>query len=122
MICTAFQEDGDEARSEAPATVQEITQLPRELLDEMVRRRPAFKLCHSHTADQEYYANACSCGTFFGDHFIYSDPGGGGFFPTSDDEAAQIDVEQLPIDEPVEVEANWGMGAADHILEKGNRI
>jgi hypothetical protein len=120
LIATSIEEDDDDEPTDSPATIQGIITMPEPLLLELVNLRPAFALCHSQSLGVSYYANACSCGTFFGDHYLYSEPGGG-FFPMSDEEFAGIEVHDLPLTDALELDATWGMGIAGDLVEKGQR-
>lgn len=53
-----------------------------------------------------------------GDFFLHSEPGSP-FFPESEEEAAHLTLVEIPMDGPIEVEAGFGMGVGEIILEHG---
>ena len=59
--------------------LSEIEVMP-EAIDEYLRQHfPLYRLHYSQTAEMSYYANICECGANFGDHFLFSEPGGAFF-------------------------------------------
>lgn len=56
--------------------LSEVTKLPTQVLQELVKRNPRYELRYSSTAEEEYFANTCDCGALFGDFYLYSEPGG----------------------------------------------
>lgn len=99
----------------------DITELPTSVLDFVQRRFPTFKRKISKTTQTEYYANTCpKCGVLSGDFHLHSEPGGP-FFPESEADAAVLTVEQIPLEGPIEVVAEFHTGGGDLILEHGKR-
>jgi len=101
--------------------LSDISELPISVLTFVQKRFPTFKRKFSKTARMEYYANTCpKCGVLSGDFHLHSEPGGP-FFPESEEDAARLTVEQIPLNGPIEVVAGLGVGAGDLILEHGRR-
>ena len=102
-------------------TLSDIRSLPGAVRGFIQRRFPTFRLKYSRTAQCEYYANTCpKCGVLSGDFYLHSEPGGP-FFPTTENEASQLTIENIPLDGPVEIEAAFGAGTADLILKHGEK-
>ena len=102
--------------------LSKITELPTSLFEFMQKRFSTFKQTFSKTNQSEYYANTChKCGTLSGDFHLHSEPGGP-FFLESEEDAASLTIEQIPMEGPIEVEADIGMGSGDLILEHGKRL
>ena len=98
-----------------------IRSLPGPMRMFIQKRFPSFRLKYSKTTESEYYANTCpKCGMLSGDFYLHSEPGGP-FFPTSEEEAALLTLEEIPMEGPDEVESGWGVGTADLILKHGKR-
>jgi hypothetical protein len=100
----------------------DVVVLPLEVLEQLVRRNPLYRLEYSHTAEAEYYANTCECGTFFGDHYLYSIPGGA-FCPEDDAAARAITLAHLPFEGTLAIDCvpTYG-GTADLLLEHAQRV
>lgn len=109
-----------EAEGEA-CIFSDITELPAPVLAFIQRRFPTFKRKFSKTARSEYVANTCpKCGVMSGDFYLHSEPGGP-FFPTTEEEAQRLTIEEIPLPASIQVRANVGMGVGDLILEYGKR-
>jgi hypothetical protein len=116
LIAPKVPDTGDEV-----CTLSEITEMPASVLAFVQKRFPSFKRKFSKTTGSEYYANTCpKCGVLSGDFFLHCEPGGS-FFPESKEDAAALNVEEIPLEGPIEVEAGLGMGSGDLILEHGKR-
>lgn len=101
--------------------LSDIAELPEKVVAFVQARFPSFKRTFSKTTRTEYYANTCpKCGVLSGDFYLHSEPGGP-FFPESEADAAQLLVEQIPLDGAIEVEASLGVGCGDFILKYGTR-
>jgi hypothetical protein len=97
-----------------------IVEMPPQVLELMNERNPRYTLHYSQMAEESYYANLCSCGANFGDHFLYSEPGGA-FFPESVVEAQKIRIERLPCAGTLAFDCAWSMGMGQYILEYGQK-
>ena len=103
-------------------TLNNIESLPDNILEYIQKYYPTFKLIHSKTMDMKYYANTCpACGVVAGDFFVHFEPDSP-LFPISEEEAACIDVEEIPFSQEFKITSGYSMGIEDIILEKGNRI
>ena len=100
----------------------DIRSLPGKVRGFIQKRFPSFRLRYSKTTRSEYYANVCPrCNVLSGDFYLHSEPGGP-FFPPTEAEAARLKVEEIPIAGPIEVEASFGVGCGELILEHGKRV
>ena len=98
----------------------ECRSLPGSVRCFIQKRFPSFRLRYSKTTRSEYYANTCPrCNVLAGDFYLHSEPGGP-FFPTTEAEAGRLKVEEIPIAGPIEVEASFGVGCGELILEHGH--
>ncbi|TWT94918.1 hypothetical protein [Neorhodopirellula pilleata] len=96
--------------------------LPIHVVEFVQRRCPTFRLTFSKTVRAEYYANNCpNCGVISGDFFLHSEPGAP-FFPTEEDEARSLTLEQIPLSEPVIIDSGCGYGTGELILQFAKRI
>jgi hypothetical protein len=96
--------------------------LPRHIIEFVQRRCPTFRLTFSKTVGAKYYANNCAqCGVISGDFFLHSEPGAP-FFPTEEDEAQSLTLEQIPLSEPVIIDSGCGYGTGELILQYAKRI
>lgn len=104
-----------------PCTLSDVGSLPGPMRTFIQKRFPTFRLKYSKTTRSEYYASTCpNCGVLSGDFYLHSEPGAP-FFPTTEEEAARLTVEEIPVASPVDVEAALGMGTAHLILENAKR-
>lgn len=95
--------------------------LPPAVLTYIETLFPTFKLKFSKTMQAEYYADTCpNCGVLSGDFHLHCELGAP-FFPTDEEEARCLTVQQIPLEQPFDVEAGIGMGTGDLILKYGNR-
>jgi hypothetical protein len=92
-----------------------IVEMPSELLASLDKKHPRYKKQYSRTAEISYYANTCQCGTFFGDHYLVSEPGGA-FFPESSVEAAGITLTPLPRGSPQTLRCGYSWGSAGELI------
>ncbi|MCA3061094.1 MAG: hypothetical protein ING69_02585 [Rhodocyclaceae bacterium] len=102
------------------ALLTNVTEMPEAVFKFICARNTRYKQQHSLTAGFTYYANTCECGTNFGDHYLFSEPGGA-FFPMTDEDAAAIEIETMPFTEPLKFDSSYGMGIGDHILKHAKR-
>jgi hypothetical protein len=56
-----------------------------------------------------------------GDFYLHSEPGAS-FFPTEEDEAGSLTIEEVPIKGSIKVRAGLGVGVGELILEHAKRI
>ena len=103
-----------------PLILENIHAMPQAILDYLVSAYPRFEKRTSKTAGTSYYMNLCGCGANFGDHYLFSEPGGA-FFPMDDKEAGQITIEQLPFTGTFEFDCSYGMGLGDLIFEHAKK-
>jgi len=101
--------------------LSDIMDLPALVLSFIQKRFPSFKRKFSKATQSEYYANTCpKCGVLSGDFYLHWEPGGP-FFPESEEDAACLTIEEIPIAGPVEVDAGLGMGCGDLILQQAKK-
>ncbi len=103
-----------------PIKVHYIREMPGDLLDQVTARQPNYRLHRSRSTNSDYYTNMCECGANYGDFFLHSEPGDGGFFPTMREEAELITIEEL-LPNPVEVEFKAHSGLSPLIMEYATR-
>ena len=102
--------------------LSDIVGLPEEVLTYIQKRVPTFKFSYSTTVGSKYYANTCpSCGVLSGDFFLHSEPGAP-FFPTDEAEASSLYRTEIPIKNPIVVQASFHMGTGDLILNHSKKI
>ena len=98
----------------------EVTFLPEFLLKKIQALNPNYQLRYSKSIEGKYYANVCPhCNVISGDFFLHSEPGSA-FFPTSVEEAKQVKLKKIELNEAIEVEASYSLGLGEFILENGN--
>ena len=102
--------------------LSDIVSLPEVIIGYIQMRVPTFKLKYSKTVGSQYFANTCpSCGSLSGDFYLHSEPGAP-FFPTDEDEASQLYLTEIPIEEPVLIQAGIHMGTGELILNHAKKI
>jgi len=102
--------EGDE-----PVVLENIEMMPASILQYILRVHPHYEKRPSKMAGSAYYMNTCSCGAHFGDFFLHNEPGGA-FFPTSEDEASQIEIEVLHFTGKFDFVCSYGVGTGDFIF------
>jgi hypothetical protein len=112
-------EESDDEQYE-PFTLNNIQAMPDEFLAAIRRIQPSYEKRASKMAGISYFMNVCPCGAFFGDHYLFAEPGGA-FFPMDDDEAGEIEVYKLPFKGTYEFTCSAGLGTGRSILEHGKR-
>lgn len=105
--------DGDE-----PFMLSNIESMPRELLAMIQQIHPHYEFRESRTKGKSYYMNICSCGAHFGDYYLFSRPGGA-FFPHTDEDAAMIEIHELPLRGDHTIKCSPGLGTGGVILKHG---
>ena len=109
-----------DARGEV-CSLSGVRSLPGRVRRFIQKRFPTFRLKYSKTTQSEYYANTCpTCGVLSGDFHLHDEPGAP-FFPTTEDEASRLTIEEIPLDGPVQIEAALGMGTAELILKHAKK-
>lgn len=99
-----------------------IQELPEDVLSYIRKRVPTFKVKFSKTVKEKYFANTGpACGVLSGDFFLHSEPGAP-FFPTTEDEAKNLFITEIPLSNDIKVSASCGMGVGDLILSHANKI
>lgn len=106
---------------EEPFVLSDILAMPEEFLLAITAAQPNYERRYSKMAGTEYFMNTCQCGAHFGDFYLYCEPGGA-FFPTEEDEAARIEVIELPILGEHAIDCSPGMGTGGLILAHGKRV
>jgi hypothetical protein len=106
----------EQPEKDEPLILENIHEMPQAILDYVVSVHPHFEKRISKTAGTAYYMNICDCGAHFGDFYLFSEPGGA-FFPTDEEEADHITIEQLPFTGTFEFDCSYGMGVGDLIFE-----
>ncbi len=121
---TEFEEDGasyGDSKNPSLYLLSRVETLPQDLLANIQRVAPGYRAMASKTAGMTYFANVCSCGTNFGDFYLFSEPGGA-FFPETVEEARQVELSQVPLSGPLKIECSWSEGTAiDMIFEHGTK-
>jgi len=92
-----------------------IEAMPEEVFAYVSLQNPRYMKRYSRTADFVYYANTCECGANFGDHYLYSEPGGA-FFPETEYEARRIRHKRMPFSGELAFECAYSQGVGEFIL------
>ncbi|PUD98353.1 MAG: hypothetical protein C3L25_12695 [Candidatus Sedimenticola endophacoides] len=112
----------DEIEDQEVFILSDVVTLPSNILEYLRNRVPSFKLKYSKTVGAKYYANTCpSCGMLSGDFYLHSEPGAP-FFPMDEEEAAQLFLTEVPIEEPVIIQAGLHTGTGELIVKHAQRI
>lgn len=100
-----------------------LSDLQPRLLEYLKTQSKSFQLRYSATMDDSYYANTCeSCESLIGDYFLHSEPDSA-LFPTNEEEAAIVQITEIPIEPPIEFEATLNFGdSCDLIWSHGKHI
>lgn len=104
-----------------PFVLSDIRDMPEEFLLAITAVQPYYEKRYSKMAGREYFMNICPCGALFGDFYLYCEPGGA-FFPTEEDEAARIEVIEIPLQGSFEIDCTPGIGTGGIILLHGKRL
>ena len=107
FIANEITDDEGGPAFEGPYFLKNIEDLPELLARSLPSTAASLAKLHSHTAGFAYHANACNCGANFGDHYLFSEPGGA-FFPLGPEGLAKIRVVPLELSESLEVAADYG--------------
>lgn len=109
------------AQLSAPLLLSNIEEMPASVAETVLALHPHFQKHFSRTAGQTYFANLCECGTNFGDHYLHSEPGGA-FFPETDEAAARMSIQRLPLEGEFELTATYSQGNEDCIFTHAQRL
>jgi hypothetical protein len=102
--------------------LSDVVTLPTNILEYLQKRVPSFKLKYSKTVGAKYYANTCPhCGMLSGDFYLHSEPGAP-FFPMDEEEASQLYITEIPIEEPVLIQAGLHSGTGELIVKHAQKI
>ncbi len=104
-----------------PFLLSNIESMPDQVLAAIRAINPNYELRTSRTAESQYFMNTCPCGAHFGDFYLYCEPGGA-FFPTTEAEAARIEVMPLPFQGEFSIVCSPGIGTGDLILQHGKQV
>ena len=125
VIALAFRWSLDEDEAEdqqphqgEPLILENIHEMPQAILDHIVSVHPRVEKRPSKTTGTAYFMNICKCGANFGDHYLFSEPGGA-FFPMDEEAASQITIEELPFTGAFQFNCSYSMGQGDLIFEHG---
>ncbi|HBG04731.1 MAG: hypothetical protein A2075_12435 [Geobacteraceae bacterium GWC2_58_44] len=119
LLAPSVEDMGEEV-----CILSNVRYLPNELTSYLQKRVPTYKLKHSKTEGEKYYANTCpECGVLSGDFFLHSEPGAP-FFPEDEDEeeAKLLYITEVPLSTPITIRASYSMGLGDVILKSAKRI
>ncbi|MCZ6690352.1 MAG: hypothetical protein O7H41_12170 [Planctomycetota bacterium] len=117
QVVVAIAAHNVEGLEDTVSVFSEVTSLPKELLAHMRKRCPTYRLRYSRTAEMRYFANTCgSCAALFGDFYLHSEPGGA-FFPDSEEAAARMSVEVLPVRGEIRIAGWLGTGLGEIIMQ-----
>jgi hypothetical protein len=94
-ICADGETYGGPGELDGLVLLTYIEKMPDTLRRTMSERGRNLELMFSSTYDGEYFANRCTCGAIQGDHHLHKP--GGPFWPETEDAAAAIAIEWLPI-------------------------
>jgi hypothetical protein len=95
--------------------LSEIGVMPADVAEYLRRNFPRYARHYSRTAGMSYYANMCECGANFGDHFLFSEPGGA-FYPETELDASQIMCMELPFRGQSTFDCSYNVGLGQMIL------
>ena len=114
------EEDGIDERE--IFILSDVLTLPSNVLEYLQRRVPSFKLKYSKTVGAKYYANTCPhCGMLSGDFYLHSEPGAP-FFPSDEEEASQLYITEVPLADPVFIQAGLHAGTGELIVKHARKI
>ena len=120
-VCLAAGRISEETRDDLAGIdpgilLQGVARAPEKLISELQLVNPGYQIATSKTRDSQYYMNHCECGAYTGDHFLFSQPGGG-FFPLEERDAEKISIHQVGVEGVYEIESEYSYGAQDIIFE-----
>lgn len=104
-----------------PFVLTSIVKMPIAIFAHVKKFHPFYRRHFSRTAEQEYYANLCSCGANFGDFYLHSEPEGA-FCPIDETQAKQMTITKLPFEGVYKFKCGWSLGAWDLIAAHAAKI
>jgi hypothetical protein len=101
--------------------LSEIREMPHAVAQAVRRRFPSFQFTRTRVGGYRYYGNTCpACSALYDDFYLHCEPDAP-FCPMTAEEAERLTLEPMPLDEPITVRANLGMGIGDLILYHARR-
>mgnify|MGYP005756854197 CR=1 FL=1 len=107
FVASEIEDDNDGPAFEGPYFLRNIEELPELLARSLPCGTESFAKVSSLAAGLAYYANLCKCGANFGDHYLFSEPGGA-FFPLEREGVAKIRLTPVDSSEALELAASYG--------------
>jgi len=113
--CVAFRD-----RREGGAPIEDfhflryVESLPKPLLTLLKSKLPSFRLDRDRRGEKRYLMNHCACGAKLDDDFVAGDVGAA-FFPDTPDGYRVFRLLQLPVDEPIPIEASYTLGGGEYL-------
>jgi len=99
-----------------------IENIPEKILSFIQSKVPTFVFKYSKTVGAKYFANTCpKCKVIYGDFFLHGEPGAP-FFPLDENEAKFLYIKEIPLSEPVEIEAGVSVGVGEIILNNAKKV
>ena len=100
------EDEENEEMSGHLTILSDTTYLPTDILKYVQGRVPTFEYRYSKTVRSKYYANTCpGCNMISGDFFLHSEPGAP-FFPTTEQEASELYLTEVPFEYPARVSSS----------------
>lgn len=122
MSVVAIVAPNIEGEGEEVGVLTDIRTLPHEVLNFLQERVPTFELKYSKMVERKYYGNVCpKCHTLSGDFFLHSEPEAP-FFPMDEKQASRLYLTEIPVKEPVSIQASFHVGTGELILDNAKRI
>jgi hypothetical protein len=117
-----FEENNPDAlhQGDEPVALENIEEMPQVIFDFIVQVHPRYEKRTSKTASSAYYMNICECGAHFGDFYLHYKPDGA-FFPTNEDEAEQITIEEMPFTGAFDFTCSYGVGTGAFIFKHAQK-
>jgi hypothetical protein len=84
-LCEVDSEHGGVAYEGQPFILNNIEEMPQEILNHIRSAHPRYEKRNSRRAGSSYYMNTCVCGAHFRAVFLHGEPGGA-FFPSTESE------------------------------------
>jgi hypothetical protein len=117
MPVVAIITQGVEEAMGDTCTLNNVHSLPDAVLAYIRGKNPNYKLKYSKMAEERYFANTCpKCGVLSGDFFLHGAPDAP-FFPLTEESAAKVTLERIPVDEPLDIDCAYGAGGAMLLME-----
>ena len=95
----------------------DVTYIPANIIEMIQKRFPFFKLTYSRTIGGKYWANTCAhCKALQGDFFNHCEPDGA-FFPTSEDEAREIELIEVDVKHDFSIIGSYSFGDSVYLID-----